>query len=99
MKDGEKTRQQLLTELLSLRKRIAELETLELQHKKNEEALMRNNELLSHRLHGYDEFFTKSTGKDLMILELQEQLEKQQNSVHFLILFLTGIQMHFYFSL
>jgi hypothetical protein len=76
MQNGEKTKKELLIELISLRKRIAELETLELQHKQNEEALLRNNELLLHRLHGYDEFYAVSTSKDLMILELKEQLER-----------------------
>lgn len=76
MKNGEKTRKQLLIELISLRKRIAELETLELLHKRNEEALLRNKELLLQRLHGYDEFYAISNGKDLMILELKDQLER-----------------------
>jgi len=76
MENGEKTKKQLLIELISLRKRIAELETLELHHKRNEEALLRNNELLLQRLNGYDEFYAMSTSKDLMILELKEQLER-----------------------
>lgn len=76
MKNGEKTKKQLLIELISLRKRINELETLELHHKRNEEALLRNNEQLIQRLRAYDEFYTMSNGKDRMILELKEQLER-----------------------
>jgi len=76
MKNGEKTRKQLLIELISLRKRIAELETRELLYKQNEEELLRNKGLLFQRLYGYDEFYAISTSKDTMILELQEQLER-----------------------
>ena len=76
MKNGEMTKKQLLIELISLRKRINELETLELHHKRNQEALLRNNEQLLQRLRAYDEFYALNTGKDLMILELKEQLER-----------------------
>jgi hypothetical protein len=76
MRNEEKTKRQLLNELLSLRKRIAELETLELQHKQNKAALLRKNKNLVQRLKEYDEFYALSTGKDLVILELKEQLER-----------------------
>jgi hypothetical protein len=76
MNNGEKTRKQLLIELISLRKRINELETLELHHKRNEEALLKNHEQLMQRLRAYDEFYAISNGKDRMILELKDQLEK-----------------------
>jgi len=76
MKNGEMTRKQILIELISLRKRIAELETRELLYKQNEEELLRNKGLLFQRLYGYDEFYAISTSKDTMILELQEQLER-----------------------
>ena len=75
MKNGEKTRKQFLIELISLRKRIAELETRELLYKQNEEARLRTKGLLLQRLNGYDERYAISNGKDLMILELEEQLE------------------------
>ncbi len=76
MRNGEKTKKQLLIELISLRKRINELETLELHHKRNQEALLKNNEQLMQRLRAYDEFYALGNGKDLMILELKDQLER-----------------------
>ena len=46
MKDGDKTKEQLINELVELRKRIAELETSETKRKGTEEALRK----LSHDL-------------------------------------------------
>ncbi len=46
MKDGDKTKEQLMNELVELRKRIAELETSETKRKGTEEALRK----LSHDL-------------------------------------------------
>ncbi|MDY7042434.1 MAG: PAS domain S-box protein, partial [Chloroflexota bacterium] len=43
---GDKTKKQLMSELSEMRRRIAELETLETEHKQSEEALRETNQTL-----------------------------------------------------
>ena len=44
MKDGNKTKEQLLNELLELRQRITKLQEVEIEHKRAEEALRESEE-------------------------------------------------------
>ena len=75
MKDEDKTKEQLINELVEMRQRITELEASETQHRRAEEALRKRGALRSHgelgmNLHSLTQLFTKPLSYKIIFIVL-----------------------------